>query len=631
MITKKTILSLVAVFAALFLISFASATLVFSPSTVNGTANPGAVVPLSFGLNNSDNATYSVSWSVSSLSASWSLPTSTSSIGAYQNLTGLSASFTIPSTALPGLQTTYTITANASNDTFSTTAGLSALITVNQVYVLSLATIQPITRNQNGTINVTNTGNMDFSTVVLSAAGDYNVSLSPSTFALAHGASQTVAVTPLLSEIFVDTLTISATGNSGAANASLSYTVYGDFFCDDGNVNTSKLDITSIDDSADWDWEPLDDVTVEVEVENNVGDDEDFVVEIALWDTVDHDFIELNGEDYLEEFIFIEDDDSDSVSFDFEIPIELEDSNGRYELYVKAYVDGDEDSYCNSYAASSISDGGDEIKVTKISQDIVLRDLVFPELVKAGDTVDVSARAFNLGSLNQDKVMVVLSNTKLGLDIESSSFELDSGESNLVDFSFVVPTTAENGIYTLKLISYFGYRENSDYYSKNEETDIKITVGGGVNATTTGTGLSGISASLESDAKAGSDLEITTTITNLGAASATFVVSALDYESWATLNSISDRTIILAAGESEDITISLKVNEGVSGEQTFKIESRSGTKIDSKIVAVEIGGESLFSSLASSFGSNTTLWIVGIVNVLLIVLIIFLVVKVFRR
>ena len=47
------------------------------------------------------------------------------------------------------------------------------------------------------------------------------------------------------------------------------------------------------------------------------------------------------------------------MRMDFEVPIELEDSFGRYVLYVKAYVDGKERYYCNSLAGEDISDGGD--------------------------------------------------------------------------------------------------------------------------------------------------------------------------------------------------------------------------------------------------------------------------------
>ena len=642
MTNKKAILSLVAIFAALFLISFASAasltaSLVSAPSA---TAHNAGSFSVAFNVTNSGEA--------ASLTFENSAITSGSGTISIANTSILNGSATpvtlslIATVNFPAHQTgniAGIIWINPSGGGNSKNVTFTVPITSSST--LDVTSSQSLTKTQGGIINVTNTGNANLANIALSASGAFNVSLSPSSISnLAAGSSTLVNVASLvnlsdrsITNLGPNTVTILAKDTITNVSDTLDYTVYEDF-CDYDNINTSKVDIISIEDktsSTEWEWKPLDDVTVDVEVENNMGDDEDFVVEIALWDSEKHKFIELNDESSLTEDVSINEDDSEKVSFDFQVPIELEDSDGRYVLYVKAYVDGKEKTYCNSYAAYDISDGGGDISIEKKEKDVSLGEVTFPETARAGETVTITARAFNIGSSDQDKVMVGLSNTKLGLDLESSSFSLDSGDSNLVDFSFVIPTTAENGIYTLKLFAYYDYKKASDYYAKDEGYDVKITVGGGVNITTGTSLLSGISASLESDAKAGSDLEITTTITNLGATQATFVVSALDYESWATLNSISDRTITLAAGASKDITISLKVNEDVSGEQTFKIESRSGTKIDSKTVAVEISGESWLSSLTSSFGDSTTLWIVGAVNVVLIALIIFLAIKVFRR
>jgi len=73
------------------------------------------------------------------------------------------------------------------------------------------------------------------------------------------------------------------------------------------------------------------------------------------------------------------------------------------------------------------------------------------------------------------------------------------------------------------------------------------------------------------------------------------------------------------------------VNKDVSGEQTFTIESRLGDKIDSKEVAVEIEGSSLFSSFANAVKSKPVLWVIGIINAVLIVLIIYIAIRLFRR
>ena len=365
-----------------------------------------------------------------------------------------------------------------------------------------------------------------------------------------------------------------------------------------------------------------------------MDDDEDFIVEFALYDSEDNDFVELDGEDTLLMEISIDEDDSEKITFEFKVPADIEESDGRYVAYVKAYVDGDEETYCNSYAGEDVpSSSVTDIKITRETNEVVLDEISTLDMVQAGETVTVSAQAINIGTKDEDKVKVTLTNTKLGLNLESSTFGLDFGDSDLVDFSFVVPSTAENGVYVLKLTSYYKYKSSSDSYSDHSDVyEVRLTVVGGTNATTTsGAKLAGITATLESDAKAGEEMEIRTTIKNIGTNKSTFVIGVEDYDSWAVLNSISDRILTLNAGESKDITIKFTVNKDASGEQTFTIQSLVGDKLDSKEVTVEIESGSIFSSLASSLNNKTILWVIGAVNVVLILLIIYLAIRFFRR
>lgn len=639
MTNKKTILSLVAIFAALFLMSFTSAVILndFPITATSPVSHNAGTFPISFTLTNTDTAgVVTLTTLVTSGTATIALPDTVISMA--DGPVSVPITGTVTFGAHQSGPISATITAHYD---ISTTKDSLFSVSITPSSTLSVTSTQSLTKTQGGIITITNTGNTNLGDIVLSASGDFNVSLSQlSILNLAAGSSSTVNVASLTNlsdrnaiNLGPNTVTILAKDVATNTSGTLDYTVYKDF-CDYDNINTSRVDVISVEDkssSNEWEWKPLDDVTVSVEVENNMGDDKDFVAEIALWDSEKHKFVDLNDESSLTEDLSIDDGDSEKASFDFQVPIELEDSDGRYVLYVKAYVDGKEKSYCNSYSAVDADSSAENIQITKKEKDVILGDISVPDVVKAGDTVTISARAFNIGSSDQDKVMAELTNTQLGLVVESSSFSLDSGDSNAVDFTFVVPADTANGVYTLKLYSSFDYKKSTDYYAKDEEFDVKLTISGGVTTTTTGAGLSEITAVLNSDAKAGSDLEITTTIKNLGSVQATFTLSALDYDSWATLNSISDRTLILGAGESQDITISLNVNDKVSGAQTFKIESKSGTKLDSRTVSVEISGGSWLSSLESSLGGNSTLWIIGAVNLILILLVIFLAIKVSRR
>jgi hypothetical protein len=639
---KTFSLPLLALLSAIFLVGFASAAVLeISGVSYSSTAS-----------HNSDvSVTFSVAYSGADSSASINFSGSTTNIGTWKTLPSievvendsvahsLSAVLNIPAHASGTV--TATLLADSLNTTASDTETLT--ITITSAPALEITSKTDLTKTQNGTINITNTGNAALSDIHLSASGDFNVSFSSNDISLSAGASTTVNVNALDSLDDLDlgphTVSILASDSSAHANDTFDYTLYGDF-CSDGEINASKVGITDINDNSDvsdeWSWKPLDDIEIEVEIENNVGDDEDFVVELALYDTEDHEYVELDGDDTLQQDISIDEDDSDKVTFNFQLPAEVEDSNGRYVLYIKAYVDGDEDRYCNSEAAEDISSSANGIEINKKSNDVVLDDISAPELVTAGETVVVHATAFNIGTKDEDKVAVGLSNSKLGLDLESAPSGIDAGESDDVEFTFVVPYTAQNGVYTLRLITYFDYKKSSDTYSKDSDAfDVKMNVVGGVDNKTTTTaqsaGASDISASLESDAKAGESMDVSVTIKNLGKNKTTFVVGVSGYDSWAELSSISERVLTLNAGESKDITVSFNVNKDASGEKTFTVESRAGDKIDTKQVAVEFTSDSWFSKLKASLGKSSIIWIIGLVNLVLIILIIYLAVRIFRR
>lgn len=630
--SKTFVLPILSVFIALLAVSIVSADIEFAPTSTTAVGAHNTDIVVSFSLNNTGAVNYTgivFSGSV----GSWSnLPASTTlNAGEMKSFT---ATLHIPQYA----SGTYNAVLHATT-TPAANADFDVAVTIPVAPALSMTNTQSLTKTQGGIVTITNTGNTLLNNINLTTSGEFNVSLSTSHLSLAAGGTTQIFVTATsnLSDMGLGDHAVTITAKdltTTAATASVSYTITEDF-CDNGNVNTSRLDITNVEDqsSNEWEWKPLDNVEIEVEVENNIGDDDetDFVVEFALYDTVDDDYVELDGEDILEQDISIDDDDSQTVTFEFQVPIDVEDSDGRYVVFVKAYVDGDEDQYCNSGSAVHLDTSADAIKINKDDNEVTLGEISAPEMVKAGDVVTISARAFNIGNSDQDKVYVLLSNARLALDMESPSFGLDSGDSDLVEFSFVVPYTAENGAYALKLTTFYKYKKSSDSYSDHlSASDIKMTVAGGTNATVKPV-ASEISATLDSEARAGDTMEITTTIKNLGSNQSTFVVDVKGYDSWATLNSISDRMLTLNAGESKDVTISFDVNKDASGEQTFTIESKSGTKIDSKTVAVEIAKGSMLSSLTESFKNKTVLWIIGAINLVLIILIFYLAVRIFRK
>ena len=257
-----------------------------------------------------------------------------------------------------------------------------------------------------------------------------------------------------------------------------------------------------------------------------------------------------------------------------------------------------------------------------------------PEEASCGDEVDLSLDVFNVGEDDQDQVKVTLVNDELNIDssVEIKS-DLEQGDKARVSFTFTIPNDAEDKTYSLKLSSEYDYKNGLYRENSDESFDVPFEVIGCSGSEddgipSTGSDSADISASLASDAVAGQDLVIKSTITNLRNSQSSFIVGAKGYQSWAELKSVSDRIVNLAPGASKEVTFTFAVKDNVEGEQTFSIETLSGNNVDSQQVGVTIEPS---NQLGSLFKGNGLIWVIGAINLLLIIVIIIVAVKIARR
>ena len=626
-------IAFLAFLSLVLLAGIASADIKFVPSSMTLSGSHNSDINVQFSVNNTGSVNYT-GITFSGVSGSWSnLPASTTlSAG---EIKSFSATLHVPQFASGVLNAQL-----HAATTPAATADLSVAVNIANSPSLSISSIKALTKAQNGTINITNNGNVALNSINLTASGEISVSLSDAgPFSLSPGSSKAVNVNAVsnLDELALgsNAAAITAKDASAGAETSFSYTIKEDF-CEEGNVNATKIEISDIEDTSsedEWKWKPLDDVKVEVKVENKLDKDEDFVVELGLYDKEEKEFVELDGEDTLEKELSLDEDDSDKVSFEFKVPADVEESDGRYVLYVKAYVDGDEDTFCNSYSAREMPGGAsDSIEIEKKSNDVALDEVsVSSDVSAAGDTIRVRALVYNIGEEDETKVKITLKNSKLGLNLEQTISSLDSGDSEEVEFSFVIPSDAEDGTYTLSLETEFDYSKSADSYRKSSDDSWEATLKVGASSSSgqaSTSVLAGITASLDSDAKAGEALEITVTLKNLGAAKTSFIVGAKDFDSWAVLNSVSERIVSLDVGASKDIKFSFNINKDAAGEKSFLVETIAGNKVETKEIAVNIAESSALSDL---FKGNSLIWVIGAVNLVLLILIIVLAVRVLRR
>src|SRR3989344_1724003 len=116
---------------------------------------------------------------------------------------------------------------------------------------------------------------------------------------------------------------------------------------------------------------------------------------------------------------------------------------------------------------------------------------------------------------------------KLDLSSEIRN-NVDSGDKESISFTFTVPQGLTDKTYNLALESEYDYRNGVYRQSSDESTNVQIKIIG-CTPSSSSTRVASISASLESEARAGEDLVVSSRITNTDSKSRNFVVDATDY------------------------------------------------------------------------------------------------------
>ena len=435
-------------------------------------------------------------------------------------------------------------------------------------------------------------------------------------------------------------------------------------FCRNWAIDEAGLDfeveISNMGEGDDDDWQYLDTIEIEITLDNDKTDVdlEDVVFEIGLFEkgsskNIADDLIWISDDDEEFEFGDIDEGDRGKHTFEFRIDPNEFDSDD-YILMVKAYPDGDESKICidsssdlgtsefgitsTYYAEIEISEETDRDKM------VVVDDLFFPLPIEAScsEKVVLDASVWNIGSRDfEDQVLVSLFNSELGLDLKETYFgDLDTGDNIKVPFTFEVPSDAEEKTYSLKLMIYYQYDEakgtyETDYDRVSDDTfEAFLRISG--NCVSVTENSASVSATLESEAKAGESLVVLVTITNTDDTTLTYDLNAAGYAGWATSVQLSQTSFTLNAGDSKVITFTFGVKEEAVGEKTFNVEVFSGGEF---IVAQQVSvliEEAPVGFLRGITGNvigegKGYLWAIGFVNLVLIILVIVVAVRLSRK
>lgn len=433
------------------------------------------------------------------------------------------------------------------------------------------------------------------------------------------------------------TLLVSNAQNSSDSNT-INVNLYKQY-CSSGDLGTnlsiSNVDINNVD-GDDTDWMPLDNIELEIEVANNNPDNGakiDTEVKVALYDS--------NGKEYLDldkvAFGKINKADSTTKTIKFQVPANVGKDYSTLYLYIKAYQKGKESQICASKFDSNYRQA---ITISREDEDnklVVPYDVTFePTTALCSDTVTVNAKIANVGDSDYDHVKVKITNADLGLNQHKVINSLNIGDKDEVAFSFNIPSTAAEKTYSINFRTYYDYNSGSEesdgsYGQASREFNYHLVVSGNCIKP------SNISMTLNTavqttSIKEGKEVTIKTSIKNTGTNTESVVVSVSGNEDFSSVKSITPSTLSLAAGQSADSTIVIKLNSDSEGEKYFNVKVLAGTKEFTQRVSLSIEANSnIFSRLGANIASNWVIWLVVIVNIVLIVAIVLVVLRMMRN
>jgi len=543
----------------------------------------------------------------------------------------ITVTMAVPSNQVAG---TYIGTVTVGGDHSETsnavsTQNIDLTVTVASHSSLSVSSSTISTSSNSTTIIVKNEGNTALPTITLNTTGALSVDLTGTSVVnnvistLAAGDSQTVTVTSTStsSDLISGSATITAT--SGATTASGTVSLAGDY-CKFDNLGSDldiDVEINNKEGFGDDDkWYPFDDVEIEVTVDNKGNHDiDDIEVEWGLYNTKTGKFIQDDNE---KEFN-LKDGKDDTVIFTIDLDDNIDDfEDGDFVLYVRATGKYDDSDSAND-GEEICEDASESIEIVS-DQFVILDDITFSEEVSCGSEVQITADVWNIGDSDEDEVEVLIRSSELGISERIEVGDISEFDKESFTTTVTIPANAQEKNY---IVNFLVFDEDNDLFENDDDDESEyketLTVSGSCSTSST---ESTISAQLVSGGNAGETLVIESTITNTGSSLDTYTISAVNHADWADSGVIAPTNLVLSAGQSGIVKFTFEVKDDASGEKTFDILASSGNNaaVSQPVVfSITEGGFNWFGLGSSDEeGSNWYLWIIGALNVLLVIIII---------
>lgn len=446
---------------------------------------------------------------------------------------------------------------------------------------------------------------------------------------------------------FEETYKITATATETAvpannASADLTFSENTKFYdgANEGELSVSGIEFNVLEglgDDEDY-WYPFDDVEVSFNVENaGDWDVKSIKLAVCVWDETkgkcvfDEDDMDIDTGSFS-----LDSGDDKDVSMTFNVDADkLTGGNTDYTIYIKAVgkIDDSNSAYDEDQTGDYDSKG---IKIVTSDTFAVLGNIQISESASCGSNVQITADVWNLDEEKQKDIYLVIYNKELGINQKVILGDISAFDKEQLDVTITLPEDAEEKQYDLSLKI---YNEDGDIFQTDEEEDLadflvplKVTAG-----SCSGISKVSVTASLESDAKAGQEFIVKAIIQNIGSKKSTLNLELSDID-WASVVDIDKKSFELEAGKSQEVLIKLKANNDVSGEKKFTILIKEGAKVLSQSVSVPIekqfefpGFSAITGLFAGGQGNNMYVWIIGALDLVIVLVIIFVALKVIKK
>lgn len=408
-----------------------------------------------------------------------------------------------------------------------------------------------------------------------------------------------------------------------------------DFSGEAGHLEITDFEIINRGAGDDEEWEYLDKIEIEVTIENT-GDENinDVMVEIMIKDDSNNIMTKKDMDISDDEIDLgrIKDGDEEIAVFRInELPIDLDD--GDYQIYIRAYEENNEENECVSTSNDFTSSDDTYFEFQIVESDgatiIVKKDLEKIQASCGDENVEVRFMVYNTGDSDEDKVLVILENSQLGIYEKTIIDNLRDGKGKEAVFYISVPEEISRTLNDLKISTYYDYDDDEDELdefiaygesSEDEGDDFSIFLEILSCQAPTPT----ITANLESLSELGTELTVKALITNNGEQN-DFIISVSGFEAWADLVSVTPQTATVNKGEFQEVII--KLMPKVAGTQSFKIQTIVDGEPHFQSISLNIKeAPSIFKDI-----SNTVLYLIVGIAALLFLIFIVLVVKISKR